>query len=172
MKRLEKDEYAYFYETYVSLVNEIDIISAMKEQAAELIKLFAPISDEQGLYSYAEGKWTIKELLGHLIDGERVFVYRAFRFARKDKTPLPGFDQNPYIANANYNSVPINSLLRQLLLLRESNVLFFESLPESAWDDTGIASKHEITVRALAYICVGHIRHHTNILTEKYLQNI
>lgn len=169
MKRPEKNEYAYFYETYVSIVDEIDIVSAMQKQADELKDLFTNISDEQGLFAYEEGKWTIKELLGHLIDGERVFAYRAFRFARKDKTPLAGFDQNPYIENADYNSNSIIDLLDELVLLRKSNALFFKNLPESAWDNVGIASDNEITVRALAYICVGHIRHHTNILKERYL---
>lgn len=169
MKRPEKNEYAGFYETYVSLVDETDIVSAMEKQADELNDLFADITDEQGLYAYAEGKWTIKELLGHLIDGERVFAYRAFRFARADKTPLAGFDQNPYIENADYNSIKINDLLDELLLLRKSNILFFKNLPENAWDNVGIASDNEITVRALAYICVGHIRHHMNILRERYL---
>ncbi len=105
MKRPEKTEYAEYYDHYISLVEETDVVSAMQTQLDNLTPLFSQIDDEKGLYAYAEGKWTIKELLGHLIDGERVFAYRAFRFSRADETPLPGFDQNPYIENANYNSI-------------------------------------------------------------------
>lgn len=169
MNRPEKNEYAEYYETYVSLVGETDVVSAMQNQIDELNELFSQISDEKGLYAYAEGKWTIKELLGHLIDGERVFAYRAFRFSRADKTPLPGFDQTPYIENANYNSIKITDLLSELILLRKSNILLFSNLSDEAWSRTGIASDNEISVRALVYILVGHIRHHLNILKERYL---
>jgi hypothetical protein len=169
MKRPEKNEYAEYYETYVSLVDETDIIAALAEQVDELNGLFSTIDDEKGSYAYAEGKWSIKELLGHLIDGERIFAYRAFRFARADKTPLPGFDQNPYIANANYNAAKITDLATEFTLLRRSNALFFGNLPVEAWDRTGIASENEISVRALAFILVGHVRHHLRILNDRYL---
>ena len=169
MKRPEKTEYAEYYETYVSLVEETDVILAMEKQLKDLADIFSQIPEEKGIYAYAEDKWTIKELLGHLIDGERVFAYRAFRFSRADKTPLPGFDQNPYIENANYNSIELADLLAELSLLRQSNILFFQNLVAEYWDRTGIASDNEISVRALAYIMVGHIRHHVKILKEKYL---
>ncbi len=169
MKRPEKTEYAEYYETYISLVTETDIVSAMQTQLDNLTEIVSQINDEQGLYAYAEGKWTIKELLGHLIDGERVFAYRAFRFSRADETPLPGFDQNPYIENANYNTVKIEDLFAELSLLRQSNILFFKTLSEEAWNRTGIASDNPITVRALVYCMVGHIEHHVKILKEKYL---
>lgn len=169
MKRPEKTEYAAYYETYVSLVEETDVVSAMQEQLAEVNELFSNVTDEKGLYTYAEGKWTIKELLGHLIDGERIFAYRAFRFSRADQTPLPGFDQNPYIENADYNLVKIDDLLAEFALLRQSNIFMFRNLSEVMWNQTGIASDNPISVRALAYILVGHIRHHVKILQERYL---
>lgn len=169
MKRPEKTEYAEYYETYISLVEETDVVSAMQNQLDELNELFSQIPETKGLYAYAEGKWTIKELLGHLIDGERVFAYRAFRFSRADKTPLPGFDQNPYIENASYNSIKLADLLAEFTFLRKSNILFFRNLSEEMWNQTGIASDNEITVRAVAYILVGHIRHHLKILKDKYL---
>lgn len=169
MKRPEKTEYAGYYETYISLVTETDIVSAMKDQTDELNNLFSNISDEKGLYAYEEGKWTIKELLGHLIDGERIFGYRAFRISRADKTPLSGFEQNPYIENANYNSVKLADLLEELTLARKSNVLFLRNLSPNDWDQIGVASENEVSVRALAYIMVGHIRHHIRILKERYL---
>ncbi len=169
MNRPNKTEYAAYYETYVSLVQESDIVSAMRNQADELREIFSQMSDEKGLYRYAEGKWTIKELLGHLIDGERVFAYRALRFARADKTELPGFDQDPYIENANFNDVKLSDLLEEMLSLRNANILFFNNLSNEAWSRTGVASDNEISVRAIAFIMVGHIRHHVKILKEKYL---
>jgi len=169
MKRPEKTEYAEYYDRYISLVAETDIVSAMQSQVDEVTDLFSQISDEKGVYAYAEGKWTITELLGHLIDGERIFAYRAFRFSRADKTPLPGFDQNPYIENANYNSIKLAHLLDELVLLRKSNILFFKNLTDEMWSRTGTASDNEISVRALAFIMVGHIHHHLKILQEKYL---
>jgi hypothetical protein len=168
--RPNKTEYAAYYENYVSLVEETEIVNAMRNQADELREIFSQISDKEGLYRYATGKWSIKELLGHLIDGERVFAYRALRFARADKTELAGFDQDPYIENANFDAVKLQDLLEELLSLRNANTLFFSNLNEEAWNGTGVASDNEISVRALAYIMVGHIRHHVKILKDRYLQ--
>ena len=169
MKRPEKTEYNEYYGHYVSLAAETDIVSAMQTQLDEVNDLFSEITDEKGLYAYAEGKWTIKELFGHLIDTERVFAYRAFRFSRADETSLPGYDQDPYIENANYNSIKLADLLEELILMRKSNILFFKNLADEMWDRAGVASDNRISVRALAFIMVGHIRHHTRILKEKYL---
>lgn len=165
----DKTEYAEYYAHYVSLVQTTDVVSKLQNQLDDLTAIFAEVTDEQGLYAYETGKWTIKELLGHLIDGERVFAYRAFRFSRADETPLPGFDQNPYIENANYNSIKIADLLAEFSLLRQSNILFFKNLSDEMWDRTGVASDNPITVRALTFIIVGHVEHHVKILKEKYL---
>ena len=169
MKRPEKNEYAGFYETYVSLVFETDIILALKNQHEDLVDIFSEITEEKGLFAYAEGKWTIKELLGHLIDGERVFAYRALRIARGDQTPLAGFDQDPYVENGNFNSSKLADLIEELLQLRSANILMFNNLTPNSWDNFGTASENKVTTRALAYIMVGHIQHHLNILREKYL---
>jgi hypothetical protein len=169
MKRPEKTEYASFYDTYVSLVNETDIVLAMNKQLAEIENLFSQMTDEQGLFAYEAEKWTIKQLLGHLIDGERVFAYRAFRISRGDATPLAGFDQDPYVENGNFNATNLADLLEEFLSLRKSNILMFNNLLPNAWDFIGTASENKITTRALAYIMVGHIRHHIRILKEKYL---
>jgi DinB superfamily len=169
MNRPNTNEYAAYYETYVSLVDESDIVSAMRNQTDELRDIFSQMSDDKGLYRYETGKWSIKELLGHLIDGERVFAYRALRFARADKTELAGFDQDPYIENANFDTVKLQDLLEELLSLRNANTLFFNNLSEEAWSRTGVASENEISVRAIAFILVGHIRHHIKILKERYL---
>jgi hypothetical protein len=169
MERPEKNEYAPFYETYVSLVEETDIVSALQNQIVEVTATFGQIPAEKALFQYAEGKWTIKEVLGHLVDGERVFAYRAFRFGRNDANPLTGFDENPYVANSNSNDRKLADLIEEFTLLRKANMFVFNNLKESDWDNIGIASENEISVRALAYIMVGHVRHHVKILKERYL---
>lgn len=169
MNRPEKEEYAEYYERYVSLVAETDIVSALRDQIGELQNLLAAIPEEQSTYAYAEGKWTIKEVVGHLTDGERIFAYRALRISRNDKTPISGFEQDDYIENSNFGNTKFADLIEELLLLRQSNVLFFKNLTDEAWLRTGTASDAAVSVRALAYMMVGHIRHHTSILRERYL---
>lgn len=169
MSRPEKEEYIEYHETYISLVEETDIISALENQIEELNNLFGAISEEKAGFRYAEGKWSIKELLGHLIDSERVFVYRAVRFSRGDETPLAGFEQDGYVANGNFGNAKLSDLLEEFSFLRRSNVLFFKNLTNEAWLCKGTASDATVSVRALAYIMVGHIRHHTKILRQRYL---
>lgn len=169
MKKPEKTEYAPYYETYVSLVPETDIVGALRDQSAEFEEVFSAIAEEKGSYAYAEGKWTIKEVVGHLNDCERIFAYRALRIGRGDETPLAGFDQNPYVENGNFNQTMLSDLIEEFRLLRQSSVLFFKNLSSEAWTRIGTASEAEVSARALAYIMVGHVRHHTNILKERYL---
>ncbi len=169
LQRPEKNEYAEFYANYVSLVEETDVVSALQNQAGELQNLFAGISAEKENFRYAEGKWSVKELLGHLIDGERVFSYRALRISRGDQTPLAGFEENAYVANSNFGNSSFADLIEEFSLLRAANVLLFKNLSEEAWLRTGTASDAKVSVRALAFIMVGHVRHHTNILRERYL---
>ena len=168
MNRPKKEEYAEFYETYVSMVDETDIISALENQIARLHNDFSDISEEKSDFRYARGKWSIKELLGHIIDGERVFSYRALRISRGDDTPLAGFEENFYVANSNFTNTELADLVKEFSLLRGSNVLLFKNLNDEAWQRSGTASDAEISVRALAYIMVGHIRHHLKILRERY----
>ena len=169
MNRPEKNEYAEFYAGYVSLVEETDIIAALLNQTNDLQHLFAEISEEKGDYRYAAGKWSVRELLGHIIDGERVFSYRALRISRGDETPLAGFEENFYVANSNFSNIKLADTLEEFSLLRQSNVLLFKNLTDEMWDKTGTASDATISVRALAYVMVGHIQHHVNILRERYL---
>ena len=169
MNRPEKNEYAEFYADYISLVQETDIIAALLNQTNDLQNLFAEIPEEKGDYRYAEGKWSIRELLGHIIDGERVFSYRALRISRGDQTPLAGFEENFYVTNSNFSNLRLTDALDEFTLLRQSNVLLFVNLTDEMWSKTGTASAATISVRALAYISVGHIRHHVNILRERYL---
>ena len=169
MNRPEKNEYAKFYETYVSLVEETDIVSALEKNLNELQSLLAEVTEEKGSYAYVEGKWSVRELLGHLIDGERVFSYRALRISRDDQTPLASFEENSYVANSNFSNAKLADLIEEFSLLRRSNILFFKNLTDEAWLRTGTASEATVSVRALAFIMVGHVRHHARILRERYL---
>jgi hypothetical protein len=169
MNRPEKGEYAEYYERYVSLVEEADIVAVLEKQQAEMLEIFETISEEKSHFSYGADKWTIKELIGHLTDGERIFAYRALRISRADETPIEGFEQDGYIENSNFNNTPFSELTDELLLARKSNLILFKYLQDEAWSRTGTASGNPVSVRALAYIMAGHIRHHINILNERYL---
>ena len=167
--RPDKGEYAEYYERYVSLVDETDIVAVLEKQQFDLLEVFKEITEEKSLFAYAEGKWTIKELIGHLADGERIFAYRALRISRADQTPIEGFEQDDYIENSNFNNVSFSDLTTELIHLRRANLILFKSLTDKAWGRTGTASENTVSVRALAYIMAGHIRHHINILNERYL---
>jgi hypothetical protein len=169
MNRPEKTEYAEYYERYVSLVEESDIVAVLEKQHAEMQEIFQTISEEKSHFAYGAEKWTIKELIGHLTDGERIFAYRALRISRADETPIEGFEQDGYIENSNFNNTPFSALTEELLLARKSNLIFFKYLLDEAWSRTGTASGNPVSVRALAFIMAGHIRHHLNILNERYL---
>ena len=170
MTRPDKTEYAEFYANYVSLVDEADVITALENQPRALRQLFSEnLGAEKGDFRYAPGKWSVKELLGHIIDGERVFSYRALRISRGDQTPLAGFEENSYVENSNFGNSELEDLIEEFSLLRQSNILLFKNLTEEAWRRTGTASDATVSVRALAYIMVGHVSHHTKILRERYL---
>lgn len=169
INRPEKTEYAEYYDRYVSLVEEDDIIAALEKQQADLRDLFHRMTEEKSLYAYAENKWTIKEVIGHLTDGERIFAYRALRISRADYTPIEGFEQDGYIENSNFNNTPLTQLTEELLLNRQANLIFFKNLTDEAWLRVGTASDNPVSVRALAYMMVGHISHHLKILNERYL---
>jgi hypothetical protein len=169
MNRPQNTEYAAYYENYVSLVKENDIVAVLETQQLEFLEATKEITEEKGAYRYAEGKWSIKELVGHLIDGERIFAYRALRFARADQTPLEGFEQDGYIENARFDTALLENLIAEFSLLRQANILFFKNLVDQDWLRSGLASGAEVTVRALAYIMAGHVRHHLKILHARYL---
>ncbi len=169
MAKPEKAEYDAYYEKYISLVDENSLLESLAAQPDELHSLFYGLPDEQGSYAYADGKWTIKEVLGHLIDGERMFAYRIFRISRGDTTPIEGFEQDGYIENAYSNSRGIADLINEFRLLREANIFMLKNLKEEDWRRMGNASGLTISVRALAYIMAGHVIHHVNILRIRYL---
>jgi uncharacterized damage-inducible protein DinB len=169
MQRPDSSEYASFYAGYVARVPEDDILSAFEQQSSETQRLISSIDDDRARYRYAEGKWSIKEVLGHVTDGERIFAYRALCIARGDTSSLPGFDENAYMTQAAFDSWRIGELAESYALTRRSNIVMLRNLPEEAWTRRGMANDAEITVRALAYIMVGHERHHMHVLRERYL---
>ncbi len=172
MSRPQPTEYDPDYEHYVSLVPEDRIVPVLEAQPAELDAMFANVPEERGIYAYAEGKWTVKELLGHLIDGERIFAYRVLRISRGDKTPIEGFEQDGYIEYGFANERSFAHLLREFALVREANVMLFDHLKPDMWKWTGTANEREVSVRALAWTMAGHTRHHMAILNERYLATV
>lgn len=167
--RPERTEAADYYFTYIDLVPDGDICELLEAQISEVTRLLGQVSPERVDYRYAPDKWSIREVLGHLIDTERLFVLRAFWFARGFDTALPSFDQHVAVQHAGSGERPWQSLVDEFLSLRRSTVLFFRHLPPEAWLRRGIASDNPFSVRALAYMGVGHVTHHANILRERYL---
>jgi DinB superfamily len=167
--RPDASEYASFYHAYVSAVPKGDIVELLRDGGRELGTALAAVPESRAGFRYGEGKWSIAEVLGHMIDAERIFTYRALRIARGDATPLPGFEQNDYVKTAGSEARTIANLAEELAAVRECSVLLFQSLPADAWSRRGVASGNPISVRALAYITAGHARHHLRVLQEKYL---
>jgi hypothetical protein len=169
MNRPEKAEYDPYYERYVTLVENGDIVGTLAAQPTQLQDLLTGLPEEKGGFAYADGKWTVKEVLGHLIDGERMFAYRLFRISRADETPIEGFEQDGYIENALSNGRSFADLLEEFSLLRRANLMLVKNLTDDGWARIGTANNAKISVRALIYIMAGHIEHHLGILKERYL---
>ena len=168
MNRPDTTEYAPYYERYVSLVTG-DVAAVLGSQTTRLQDMITAMPEEKGEFRYAEGKWSIKELLSHLIDGERIFAYRALRISRGDETPIEGFEQDGYIENAHSNQRSFAEILEEFSLLRRANMILFKNLSDEDWSRLGTASDATVSARALAYIMAGHIEHHLGILKERYL---
>jgi uncharacterized damage-inducible protein DinB len=168
MNRPQADEFAPYYATYINTVSE-NVLGELEHQAISFPAFLASIPEDKGYHAYAEGKWTIKQLVGHMIDTERIMAYRALRIARNDKTPLASFDENQYVVNSFFNDRSLESLSREFAAVREANVYFFKALSEEEFSRIGTASNHPVSVRALLYIMVGHANHHRKILEERYL---
>lgn len=162
-------EYDEFYAGYVDLVPDGDIIEILRAQREELGELIGRVPDDRVDYRYAPGKWTTREVVGHVIDSEWVFVSRALWFARAVPTPLPGMDQDEFMAGANFADLPLSALAEEHLGLRSAAIVLFESFDEDIMSRTGAASGCEFTVRALAHIVAGHALHHMRVLEERYL---
>jgi uncharacterized damage-inducible protein DinB len=167
--RPDASEYLAFYETYVSLVPDGDIIELLGRQLDETLAFLATITEEKANSSYAPDKWTLKEVLGHVIDAERIFAYRALRFARNDQNNLTGFEQDDYVANASFNQISLKDLASEFEHVRRSNILLFKHLDPDAWLRRGLANNNEVSVRALAYMIAGHEVHHMGVIRSQYL---
>jgi hypothetical protein len=167
MTRPDPTEYAPYYEKYIALVTESDILSAMRSASEASLAFLAGIAEAEASVCHSPYTWTVKDVIGHLIDSERVFGYRALRFARGDATPLPGFDENAYAEANPLDEVPVAQLVAEFASLRRSHLAFFEHLQPNAWHRRGTANADQVSVRALAYIILGHERHHTAILRKR-----
>ena len=168
IERPNDSEYAPFYSGYIAKIPAADVLEILESQISQLRELAAATSPEQQVFRYAPGKWSVREVFGHLIDGERVFGYRAFRIGRGDQTPLSGFEENDYVAASGYHRRELASLADELALVRAANLPVFRTLSEEEWRNMGTANGHPISVRALAFIMAGHVRHHLDILSERY----
>ena len=163
------NEFAAYYSTYVDRVTGDDIVGTLQAQLDTTLSALTGISEDKSLHRYATDKWSIRELLNHVTDTERVFVYRALWFARGFDTPLPGFDQNVAVPMAVAEQFSWASHVEDFRAVRAATLTFFRNLPEEAWSRSGVASGNPVTVRALAYIIAGHVAHHIAILQERYL---
>jgi uncharacterized damage-inducible protein DinB len=170
MNKPNQDEYSSFYSGYINSLPETNVLQLIADQKTELGSIANKIDEEKSKYRYAEDKWSIRELIGHLIDCERIFSYRLLRFSRGDsQNELPGFDENAYIEKSKYHETEFMKLVNELLFLREATILQLQSLTENEINCWGIANENKITVRALIYIIAGHTQHHISILKERYL---
>lgn len=161
-------EYSAYFERYISLVTETDILGALAGQVDTVQSALRSLSDERAGFRYAPGKWSVREVLGHIIDTERVFGYRAMCIARGEAASLPGFDENRYEAAAEHDRYTLTELVDEFSALRCSHVLMFRRLDTAAWERIGRANENPASPRALAFLMVGHVRHHGNILTQRY----
>jgi hypothetical protein len=164
----ESSEYSGYAAKYVSLIPEGDILARLEQQRRDMVLLLSCRSEEDGNFRYAPDKWSVKQVLGHINDTERIFTYRALRIARGDQTPLAGFEQDDYVRGAEAQSCLLSDLVEDFIAVRRATVSLFRNLPKAAWMRRGVANKNEVTVRALAYITAGHELHHANILRQKY----
>lgn len=169
--RPDTSEYPPYAAAYVNLVVGDDVLSILAAQLEESTALLKPVDDHRASeFAYAPGKWTVKQILGHIIDTERIFSYRALSIARNDATPLPGFEQDDYVAAGSFNERTLVSLIDELRVVRRSTIALFQNLPQQAWLRHGLANKYNVTVRGVAFLAAGHGMHHVKILREKYLQ--
>jgi len=166
--RPEAGEYAPYYDRYISLVAGTDILATLDTQRRQTMLLLSGRDESEGDLRYAPDKWSAKQVLGHVCDTERIFAYRALRIARGDQTPLPGFEQDDYVKNGPFAKAPLAEIIEDYIAVRRATLTLLRNLDEAAWTRRGVASKNEVSVRALAYMIAGHELHHRRILEEKY----
>ncbi|WP_333693868.1 DinB family protein [Flavobacterium sp.] len=166
---LQPMEYALYYKPYLEALGDVDLLSELQFSLKSFLDFLKSIPEEKYEYRYAEGKWTIKDIIQHVIDAERIFAYRALRIARNDSTPLPGFDENKYVSTAQANSRSLAELLEEFELVRKTTSLLFKTFTQEQLTQLGIASEKSVSVRAIGFICIGHQKHHEKIIRERYL---
>ncbi len=169
--RPDSSEFAPFYAGYIALVPGDDVLAALESQRLHISTLSAR-SEREGNFRYAPDKWSVKEILGHMADSERVFSYRAMRVARGDQTPLPGFEQDDYVKNGGFGDRRLTDLVDEFAAVRSATLALVQSFNDAAWMRRGTASGKEVTVRALAFMIAGHQLHHQKILEERYFAAI
>lgn len=168
---LKEHEYNPYYRAYIEALGEVELMKTLRKQIKNYPQFLASIPEDKLNYQYAEGKWTVAEVLLHVLDSERVFQYRALRFARKDQTPLPGFDQDLYVPQSGAGNRSLDSIIEEYKAIRQSTITLFESFNEDILKRKGVASNSNMSVAALGFIICGHQRHHRNILRERYLKD-
>jgi len=164
-----KSEYLPYYDRYIARVPEGDVLSTLEAQVGDTLTLLRGLPASISSYRYAPDKWSVNEMVGHMIDSERLFTNRALRFARNDATPIPGFEQDDYVRNSTYDAYPLAELADEFEAVRRATIFLFRHMDEEAWTRRGIANNAEVSVRALAYIIAGHELHHREILETRYL---
>ncbi|HEY6160515.1 MAG TPA: DinB family protein [Bacteroidia bacterium] len=167
-----KSEYPEFFEQYIKLVPGDRVMKKLQDSILDLQQILSNIPEEFENFSYAPGKWTIKDVVGHIIDTERIMAYRALRFARNDKVELPGYDQDIYAPHAGYNKRTLYDIAHEFGLVRESNLILFRNFDEEALARKGRANNWDMTVRSLIYVTSGHELHHLDVLRKKYLPEL
>lgn len=166
--RPQPSEYAPYYDRYISLIQDNDILTTLDQQRRQMVQFLSGLSEADGDSRYAPEKWSVKEVLGHVCDTERIFAYRALRISRGDATPIEGFEQDDYVKNGPFARRPIAEAIEDYIAVRRATISLLRSLEEAAWSRRGIANKNEISVRAIAYLIAGHEVHHRRILEQKY----
>lgn len=169
LSRPDATEYAPYYGKYISLIPAGDLIKIMQEQFERTLAMLQKISETQSLTRYAPGKWSIKEVVGHMVDTERIMSYRALRIGRGDTTPIPGFEQDDYVRGANFDGRPFTDIVDEFQKVRQATLTLFSSFDETALSRRGTASNLPVSARALTHIVAGHERHHMNVLQKEYL---
>jgi hypothetical protein len=168
IERPEHEEYAPYYGKYISLISGADILETLDEQRRQTLLLLCGRDEADGDFRYAPEKWSVKEVVGHMCDTERVFAYRALRISRGDRTSMEGFEQDDYVRNGPFAHGPLAEVIDDYIAVRRATLTLLRNLEEAAWTRRGIANKNEVSVRALAYMIAGHEVHHRRILEEKY----
>lgn len=166
---LQSTEYDAFYKPYIEALGEVELLNELESSSTLFIDFLKAISTEKHEFRYAAGKWTIKDIVQHLIDAERIFAYRALRIARKDQTPLPGFEENEYVETAFANSRTMEDLIEEFTIVRKASLSLFKTFTEEQLMHMGTASEKSVSVRAIGFITLGHQKHHEKIIKERYL---